>query len=174
MSWILKCNSTLFWVSGCINCGKHAVPTDEDGLQIQGICIPCWLSQVIVQIIKYTGSFRKNVKSKMFVKISIFTKKSVFSTVSGQKLAANLCPTASKSTRITPWYPWKLAPLICFQTVVGWLRQTIDLRLSAKTPTMCLSSQGEKSAILTYLSPFTLLILSFTNWNTNFGSLLRV
>ena len=45
---------------------------------------------------------------------------------------------------------------------------------SAKAPTMCLSSQGEKSVILTYLSPFTLLILSFTNWNTNFGSFLRV
>ena len=103
-----------------------------------------------------------------------FHKKSVFSTVFGQKLAANLCPTASKSTRITPWYPWKLAPLICFQTVVGWLRQTIDLRLSAKTPTVCLSFQGGKSAILTYLAPFTLLILSFTNWNTNFGSFLRV
>ena len=80
----------------------------------------------------------------MFVKISIFTKKSVFSTVSGQKLAANLCPTASKSTRITPRHPWKLAPLVCFQTLVGWLRQTIDLRFSAKAPTMCLSSQGEQ------------------------------
>ena len=31
-----------------------------------------------------------------------------------------------------------------------------------------------KSVILTYLSPFTLLILSFTNWNTNIGSFLRV
>ena len=51
------------------------------------------------------GSFRKNVKSKMFVKISIFTKKTVFSTVLGQKLAANLYPIASKSTRITPRHP---------------------------------------------------------------------
>ena len=110
-----------------------------------------------------TGSSRKNEKSKLFVKISIFTKKTVFSTVLGQKLAANLCSTASKSTKITPRHPWKLAPLVCFQTLVGWLRQTIDLRFSAKAPTMCLSSQREKSVILTYLSPFTLLILSFTN-----------
>ena len=56
-------------------------------------------------------------------------------------MAANLCPTASKSTKITPRHPWKLAPLVCFQTLVGWLRQTIDLRFSAKAPTMCLSSQ---------------------------------
>ena len=128
----------------------------------------CFGSQLLlgfchVLYMKSTGSSRKNEKSKLFVKISIFTKKTVFSTVLGQKLAANLCPTASKSTKITPRHPWKLAPLVCFQTLVGWLRQTIDLRFSAKAPTMCLSSQGEKSVILTYLSPFTLLILSFTN-----------
>ena len=36
---------------------------------------------------------------------SQFSQKISFSAVLGQKLAANLCPTASKSTRITPRHP---------------------------------------------------------------------
>ena len=64
----------------------------------------------------------------------MFTKKLVFSAVLGQKLAAILCPTASKFTTNTPRHPQKLPSLMCFQALIGSLRPTTDFETLNKDP----------------------------------------
>ena len=101
----------------------------------------------------------------MFVKISIFTKKSVFSTVLGQKLAANLCLTASKSTTITPRHPYKLASLMCFLAMIGCLRPTTDFETLRKDPKLVFqfvkdkisSVNGDKYVDISNFSPRELI-----------------
>ena len=53
----------------------------------------------------YTGSSRKNDKSKVVFTGTNFHKRLVFSAVLGPELAANLSSTASRSTTITQWHP---------------------------------------------------------------------
>ena len=74
--------------------------------------------------IMYTGSSRKNDKSKTVFTSLIFCKSSVFSAVLGQELAANSSSRAYRSITITWWHPQKLTPPICFQALVGCLRPT--------------------------------------------------
>ena len=70
----------------------------------------------------HTGSFRKNGKSKTVFMSTKFHKKLIFSAF----LATNLRSWASRTAKITLWYPEKLAPPVCFQALVGCLKPTTD------------------------------------------------
>ena len=62
----------------------------------------------------YTGSFRKNGKSKTFFVGIKFHEKLIFSAFFSRELATNLRSWASRTAKITLWYPEKLAPPVCF------------------------------------------------------------
>ena len=78
--------------------------------------------------------FQKECQKWYVCKNLNFHKKSVFSAVLGQKLATNLCPTASRSSTITPRHPQKLAPSMCFLALIGCLRPTTDFETLRKDP----------------------------------------
>jgi len=73
-----------------------------------------------------TGSFRKNGKSKTVFMSTKFHKKLIFSAFFSRELATNLRSWASRTAKITLWYPEKLAPPVCFQALVGCLKPTTD------------------------------------------------
>ena len=73
----------------------------------------------------YTGSFRKNGKSKTIFMGTKFHEKLIFSAFFSRELATNLCSWATRSVTITLWHPEKVAPPVWFQALVGWLRLTI-------------------------------------------------
>ena len=75
---------------------------------------------------QYTGSFRKKGKSKTFFLGTKFHEKLIFSAFFSRELATNLRSWASRSAKITLWYPEKLAPPVCFQALVGCLKPTTD------------------------------------------------
>ena len=69
--------------------------------------------------IVYTGSSRKNGKSKTVCTGILFHKSWVFSAVLGPELATNLSSTAPRSTTFTRRHPKKLAYPKCFQALGG-------------------------------------------------------
>ena len=75
---------------------------------------------------KHTGSFRKNGKSKTVFMCTKFHEKLIFSAFFSRELATNLRSWASRTAKITLWYPEKLAPPVCFQALVGCLKPTTD------------------------------------------------
>ena len=76
-----------------------------------------------IYTVYYTGSFRKNGKV-IFCENLNFHDILVFSAVLGPELSANLSPSASRFNRTNPRHPKKLAPSMCFQSLVGCLKPT--------------------------------------------------
>ena len=78
------------------------------------------------QAARNTGSFRKNGKSKTVFMSTKFHKKLIFSAFFSRELATNLRSWASRTAKITLWYPEKLAPPVCFQALEVCLKLTTD------------------------------------------------
>ena len=75
---------------------------------------------------------------------------------------------------ISPRHPQKLAPPMCFQTMVACLRTTTDSEQRPPRVHGVFKWWREKLIVWTYSSLVTPLILAFTKWNIHLGSLLRV
>ena len=75
---------------------------------------------------EYTGSFRKNGKSKTVFMGTKFHEKLIFSAFFSRELATNLRSWATRSVTITLWHPENVAPPVWFQALVGCLKPTTD------------------------------------------------
>ena len=130
--------------------------------------------EYILLYLEYTGSSRKNGKSKTVCTGIHFHKSWVFSAVLGTELATNLSSKAPRSTTITRRHPKKLAYLKCFLALIDCLRPTTALPHLSKDPHCVLRLVRTKiSRMNTYRFFFT---ANFTPLipKTHFGYLLRV
>ena len=116
-----------------------------------------------------TGSFRKNGKSKTVFMSTKFHKKLIFSAFFSRELATNLRSWASRSAKITLWYPEKLAPPVSFYALVGCLKPTTDLETLSKDHKGVFWSVRGKIGSTKDMNVFIQLILIRTSQNTMGG-----
>ena len=134
-------------------------------------------SQTLSLLTRTTGSFRKNGKSILFVKITIFTqiKLSQLFQVQNQR---QIYPPRHPGPTGSPKGIQKSLCLQCDFSILlavwGQTQLCTNSETLIKDPHRNLKLSGENLAVWTYSSLFTTIMLSFTNWNTQFESLPRV
>ena len=121
---------------------------------------------------RYTGSFRKNGKSKTVFMGIKFHEKLIFSAFFSRELATNLRSWATRSVTITLWHPENVAPPVWFQALVGCLKPTTDpetLSKDQRRALVCEASPRDTMALLKNMNVFIQLILLDTSQNTMGG-----